>query len=321
MNIIYKHRLVSCSTQTHSKENIRHRKSKMPSFKNLRLKIDNSLLSNIDGCQISNNLKGKKVLKKKKVLDIYNSIYNNKNFLFFEKIENRLEHNNKNNKHKKGEIALSFCGGDKSLNKKMIDKFNSVKTNDCRIFTKYPDKNSNNIIVNKEKKNKEKKENKYRLINKQVYDLPLYNVSKILTNTHNKNSLLYNNMESSNCFDNSKNIDKFPIIFQKNDFDSTDIKKENDKILKNLFRSNCINKKKINKDILKMKCFNRNIFDKNKLFNCITKDNHIFFNNNLIESNLGKIYNEIKSIKKKVKKISKYSHNKTSDNLVLSNEY
>jgi hypothetical protein len=322
-NVILKHRLVSCSTQTHSKENIKNFKNKrMPSLKDLKLKINNfQFFNNNDiNYKISNNLKGKKILKKKKILDIYNSLYNSNSILSTEKKENQKINHNKS-KHKKGEIALSFTGND-SLNKIIITEMNIIKKNNFQIYKKIPDNISN---IN---------ENKYPLLNKQIYKLPLYNVRKILTNNMNKNNLLNchnnNDNEQLNKFEdlkvNSESIkENFPLITNNKNFDSTDIKKENQKILKDLFKRNCLNKKKINKNILRYNCLNKRAFDGNKLYNLMTQENNKYNNNNtkdLIESNIGiKINTELNSIKNKAKKLFIINHNKTSDNMILSNDF
>ena len=322
-NVILKHRLVSCSTQIHSKENIKNFKNKrMPSLKDLKLKISNfQFFNNNDiNYKISNNLKGKKILKKKKILDIYNSLYNSNSILSTEKKENQKINHNKS-KHKKGEIALSFAGND-SINKIIITEMNNIKKNNFQIYKKIPDNNSNIS------------EKKYPLLNKQIYKLPLYNVRKILTNNMNKNNLLNSNNnandnEQFNKFEdlkvNSESIkDNFPLITN-NNFDSTDIKKENQKILKDLFKRNCLNKKKINKNILRYNCLNKRAFDGNKLYNLMTQENNKFNINNtkyLIESSIGiKINTELNSIKNKAKKLFIINHNKTSDNMILSNDF
>ena len=322
-NVIFKHRLVSCSTQTHSKENIKNLKiNRIPSLKDLKLKINNfQFFNNNDiNYKISNNLKGKKILKKKKILDIYNSLYNSNSILLPEKKENKKINNNIS-KRKKGEIALSFAGND-SLNKIIITEMNNIKKNNFRIYKKIPD-NISNII-----------EKKYPLLNKQIYKLPLYNVRKILTNNMNKNNLLNshinnNDNEQFNKIEdikvNSESIkDNFPLITNNKNFDSTDIKKENQKILKDLFKRNCLNKKKINKNILRYNCLNKKAFDGNKLYNFMTQENNKFNNNtkDLIETNIGiQINTELNSIKNKVKKLFIINHNKTSDNMIVSNDF
>ena len=322
-NVIFKHRLVSCSTQTHSKENIKNLKNnRIPSLKDLQLKINNFQIfnSNDINYKISNNLKGKKILKKKKILDIYNSLYNSNSILTSGKKENKKINNNIC-KRKKGEIALSFAGNH-SLNKIIITEMNNIKKNNFRIYKKIPD-NISNIF-----------EKKYPLLNKPIYKLPLYNVRKILTNNMNKNNLLNSNNnandnEQFNKFEdlkvNSESIkDNFPLITN-NNFDSTDIKKENQKILKDLFKRNCLNKKKINKNILRYNCLNKRAFDGNKFYNFMTQENNKFNNNNakdLIESNIGiQINTELNSIKNKAKKLFIINHNKTSDNMILSNDF
>lgn len=313
MNVNIKHRLVSCSTQTNSKKNIKNLKnSRVPSLKNIRLKLDNfPFYNNDNNYKITNNLKGKKVLKKKKLLDIYNILYNSKSILSPDKKEIKKEIpklNNNKNKNKKGEIAISFEGADSS-NKIIITEMNNNKKNNFRIYKKLQD-NSNNII-----------ENKYPLLNKPIYKLPLYNVRKILTNNMEKNNLLYNNNELYNKYEDSKiNSDSikenFPIIQNNNNFDSTDIKKENAKILSDLFKRNCINKKKINKKILKTNYFSKKKLDENKLYNCITQENNKFFKNkDFFESN------ELNSIKNKARKLFINKNNKTSENMVLSNDF
>ena len=310
MNIVNKHRLVSCSTQTHSKNDIKILKiNRVPSLKNIKLKIDNFSNNKENKNIISNRLKGKKVLKKKKLLDIYNSLYNHTAFSP-QKKENSKIINNEIKNHKKGEISLSL-GEKESINKIIITEFNVSKKNNFRIIKKLNPKNRND----------------YPLINNQTYKLPLYNVRKILKNNH-KNYLLYNNDEHNiyedlNLNQNNMNYkEDLPIISKNNtNFDSTDIRKENEKIIKDLFRRNIINKKKINKKIFKINYFNKQVFEGKKISDFFYREKNQYFDNkDSNDSNkLFNIHTEIKSIKKNIKKL--YSHNKTSENMIIPNNF
>ena len=293
----------------------------MPSLKDIKLKIDNfPFYNNIEvEYKKSNNLKGKKILKKKKILELYNNLYNSNNSILSPKKKEEQKMNSNIRKHKKGEIALSFTGND-TLNKIIITEMNNIKKNNFRIYKKVPD-NISNIF-----------ENKYQLLNKQIYKLPLYNVKKILTDNINKNHSLYKNNDSEkiNKFEdlkiNSDNFkNSFPIIPNNKNFDSTDIKKENDKILKDLFKRNCLNRKKINKNILRINCLNKRAFEGNKMYNYFTQENNQCYNintNDLLETNNGiQINTELKILKNRAKKLFIFNHNKTSDNMILSNEF
>jgi len=334
MNLVSKHRLVSCSTQTQTQTQTQSvkdikikKKNRIPSLKNIKLKLDQLPYFNIpNNNRIPSHLKGKKVLKKKKLLDIYNNLYNNKNAFSQGKKENE-KNNSKNNKHKKGAIALSF-GGTESFNKIILSELNSNnKKNNFRIFKKI-----NNKILNILNNNDD---DKYPLLNRPVYELPLYNVSKILKNNNNNiKRIVYRNNDdekikqnnvyediniNNNYYINCK--EEFPLIMQtSNNFDSTDIKKDNEIILKDLFRKNCYNKKKTNKKLIKIHCFNKSIFNDKKIYNCATQENNKPFNeNDLIKSKIGKKLNtdiNCIKVKVKVKKLSNYNHNRTTDNII-----
>ena len=310
MNLFNIHRLVSCSTQTHSKKNIKNiRINKNPSFKNI--KIDDSQFYNIKiNNRYSSNLKGKKIIKKKRILELYNNLYNN-NDLSQDKSDNSKK-NIINENHKKGEISLSF-GGNDSLNKIVLNKIDFIKKHSFRILKKYPNNS----------KNRNDEECEYPLLNKNK--LPLYKVKKILKDNNN---ILYryndNFMEYNNLYNYEKTNEDFPIIAQgtkrTNTFDSIDIKKENDEIINDLFRKACLSKKKIDKKIIKINLFNKYFFPfKNENNYGRQVNNKFFIKRKIIDNHYPKLPTEIKAIKNKVKKL--YNHNRTSDNIGLSNEY
>ena len=315
MNIINKHRLVSCSTQTHSKKEIKILKNnRVPSLKNIKLKIDNSPFNNKENKNIiSNHLKGKKVLKKKKILDVYNSLYNH-SALSPEKKNNSKIINNKIKNHKKGEISLSL-GVQESINNIIITEFNIAKKNNYRIIKKLPPNISNR--------------NEYPLINNQTYGLPLYNVRKLLKNNLNQNHILYNKKDEHKINEdlnlNQNNInykEDLPIISKNNtNFDSIDIRKENEKIIRDLFRRNCVYKKKINKKILKMNIFKKQVLEEKKISNLLYREKNQYSNSKDSKDSFKgfNINTEIKYIKKNIKKL--YNHNKTSDNMLPKNNF
>ena len=312
MNLINRYHLVSCSTQTHSKKNIKSLiNNKNTSLKNI--KIDEPQCNIKTNIRISSNLKGKKIINKRKIIEIYNSIYNN--YIFSKDKDDNSKKNIVNENHKKGEISLSFEGND-SKNQIVLHKLDFTKSNNLRTFKKIPNNN--------EKKNDNCK---YPLLSKKKCELlPIYNVRKILKN-HN-NSLLSRNNGNDNFYNyektniNSKNEynEDFPTITKRNKntgtFDSTDIKKENDKIIKDLFSKNCLNRIKINKKIIKINVFNKNMFSHNHSRQI---NNRLFIQKRILDNNYTKIPSEIRAIKKKVKKL--YNHNRTSCNMILSNEY
>ena len=310
MNLVSKHRLVSCSTQTQSEKKIKVKeKDRIPSLKNIKLRLDQlPYYNNQNNKRIPSLLKGKKVLKKKKILDLYNNLYNSKEIFTPDKKIN-LSNNSNNNKHNKGEIALSF-GVKESPNQIIINGLNFNKKNNFRIIKKRLNYN----------------DEKCPLLNNQVYELPLYNVSKVLKN---KRMIIYrnNNKEQNNIYQeikinhhyNTKCKEEFPIITQNsNNFDSTEIKRDNDKILKDLFRKNCIINKKLNKKKVRQNFFKKSILDNKKLDNCFTQEKSKIYNdNNLIKSKINKKTTpKINCIKNKAKKLYNFKHNRTTDNII-----
>ena len=254
------------------------------------------------------------MLKKKKILDLYNNLYNSKEIFSPDKKIN-LSNNSNNNKHNKGEIALSF-GVKESPNQIIINGLNFNKKNNFRIIKK-------RLNYNLSHNNDEK----CPLLNNQVYELPLYNVSKVLKN---KRMIIYrnNNKEQNNIYQeikinhhyNTKCKEEFPIITQNsNNFDSTQIKRDNDKILKDLFRKNCIINKKLNKKNVRQNFFKKSILDNKKIYNYFTQEKSKIYNeNDLIKYKISqKLSTEINCIKSnKSNKINNFNHNKTTDNII-----
>jgi len=65
---------ISCSTQTQTnsaKNNNKIKKIRLPSYKDINLKIDSPSINN----QILNQLRGKKILKKNNLVELYNNLY------------------------------------------------------------------------------------------------------------------------------------------------------------------------------------------------------------------------------------------------------
>ena len=318
MNLFNKNHFVSCSTQTN--ENSKKLKNnRIPSLKNIRLKIEEPLFNIKINNKASSQLKGKKVLKKRKIIDIYNNIYyNSNNGLSTEKKDNKKKNRIKYNKHNKGEIALSF-GEKDSENKMNINDFDIIRKYNFKIIKKLPSNDLNNINDNV-------------LYNTETYELPLYNLSKILKNKNRNNLFEHSNYYyediKTNNNNNINNInykdrykENFPIIV-KNNFDSTDIRKENENIINDLFRRDCLNKKKISKKLIKINIFNKNSLNKQKNLNNYLSFGKKFFNNkDIIENSNIKMNTEINYIKHKVRQLYKFNHNKTSDHMALSNDY
>jgi hypothetical protein len=237
-NILNKRLLISCSTQTNVK-NKKSLRNRVTSCTNIKLKLDQSPSNNqFNNRIVSSHFKGKKLSKKKKKLDLYNNLFSNNNKLT-EKDD--FSHKIKNAKHENGKFTLLF-GGYESNNKPVI---NGHKLN---ILRKISMNNINNNIIF------DNKELKKRLIK-----LPIYNIKKLL----NKKNILLNGLSNNNtktCENNNmKSLyeavktnfkeklvnENFPMILnkEKNMNSCTDIKRNNNDIINNIFKRKLFNDK------------------------------------------------------------------------------
>jgi hypothetical protein len=243
---------------------------------NIKLKLDQSPSNNqFNNRIVSSHFKGKKLSKKKKKLDLYNNLFSNNNKLT-EKEDFSLRI--KNSKHKNGKLTLLFAGYE-SNNKPVI---NGYKLNILRKISM--NKINNDIIFD----NKE--------IKKKLIKLPIYNIKKLL----NKKNILLNGLSNNNiktCENNNmKSLyeavktnfkeklvnENFPIILnkKKNMNSCTDIKRNNNDIINNIFKRKLFN----NKTDLKVQYsknlnYNYNI-KLNKIPNCLSYESR-----NIIKKN------------------------------------
>jgi len=276
-NILNKRLLISCSTQTNVK-NKKSMRNRVTSCTNIKLKLDQSPSNNqFHNRIVSSHFKGKKLSKKKKKFDLYNNLYSNNNKLN-EKDDFSLKI--KNTKHKNGKFTLLFAGYETN-NKPVI---NGYKLN---ILRKISMNNVNNDIIfdNKE-------------IKKRFIKMPIYNVKKLL----NKKNILLNGLSNNNiktCENNNMQSlyevvktnykDKivngnFPLILnkKKNMKSCTDIKKNNNDIINNIFKRKLFN----NQSDLKIQYsknydYNYNYNSKqNRMPNCLSYENRNIMNKN-----------------------------------------
>jgi hypothetical protein len=309
MNTLNKNHLVSCYTQTPTNKKVKKLNNyRVPSLKSIKLKIDQTIVNENKN---QNQLKGKKIIKKKKLIDIYNKLYNNNLITQYKIKEKKIF--TKQNKHKKGQIALSF-GENESENKIIKNDCDIIKKTNYKMYTKYKTYNSNKNMKNL----------KQILLTNETYKLPIYKVRKILYKRNDQYLSEHSNEDNKtnniNCHINYKDKCKknLPII-TKNKFDSADVKKENEDTLNNLFRTNCLKKRiKINQNLLTIN-FKNNSNNKKKLKYCLSYGKKLFKKKDLMENNINKISTEINYIKNKVRQL--YYHDKTSDNIALSNDY
>ena len=302
-NILNKRLLISCSTQTNVK-NKKSLRNRVTSCTNIKLKLDQSPSNNqFNNRIVSSHFKGKKLSKKKKKFDLYNNLYSNSNKLN-EKDDFSLRI--KNTKHKNGKFTLLFAGYEQN-NRPVI---NGYKLN---ILRKISMNNINNDIIfdNKE-------------IKKRLFKLPIYNVKKLL----NKQNMLLNGLSNNNIktCENNNNMkslyevvktnykgklinENFPIILnkKKNMNSCTDIKKDHNDIINNIFKRKLFN----NKTDLKnhySKNYNYNYNSKeNKMPNCLSYENRNTINKNeAFHTNVvTRNPTEINQFKNKVNKKSK----------------
>ena len=326
---------ISCSTQTQTnsaKNNNKIKKIRLPSYKDINLKIDSPSINN----QILNQLRGKKILKKNNLVELYNNLYTFDNN---SKEKNNISIKIQNNRNKQGEISLSF-GKSNSHFENEINHLHTKKKDNFRILKKISSNNKNN-------KNNKSYDDKNLLLTKKLFKLPQYNVKKILksnvkddfvseNDTFNDKSLssnqkYLNEEDKSNIFSyiNYKESivkERFPKIANSNNrFElSNDIKKEFEDIT-NVFRRYNSNKKRIDDALLKIKNFNKNNLlhknpynqrfdDSKKIFNKIDL-NILKINKN--RKNISPTLMEKNLIRQKIRKvIDNFSHNNTDDNMI-----
>ena len=326
---------ISCSTQTQTnsaKNKNKVKKIRLPSYKDIKLKIDTPSINN----QILNQLRGKKILKKNNLIELYNNLYTFNNI---SKEKDNISIKMANNRNKQGEISLSF-GKSKTNFGNEINNLHFEKKDNFRILKKISSNNKNN-------KNNKSYDDKNLLLTKKLFKLPQYNVKKILksnvkydfsseNDTFNDKTLslkqkYLNEEDKTNILsyiNYKENISKesFPkIISNNNNFElSNDIKKDFEEI-SNVFRRYSSNKKRIDNAFLKIKHFNKNNLlhknpynqrfdDSKKIFN---KIDYKFLNINKNRKNISPTFMEKNLIKHKIKKvIDNFNHNNTDDNMI-----
>ena len=326
---------ISCSTQTQTnsaKNKNKIKKLRLPSYKDIKLKIDCPSIN----AQILNQLRGKKILKKNNLIELYNNLYTFNNIL---KEKDNISIKIQNNRNKQGEISLSF-GKSNSHFENEINHLHIKKKDNFRNLKKISSNNKNN-------KNNKSYDEKNLLLTKKLFKLPQYNVKKILisnvkgdflseNDTFNDKSLspnpkYLNEDDKTNILSNinyKENIAKesLPKITNSNNRFKlpNDIKKGFEEI-SNVFRRYSSNKKRIDNALLKIKNFNKNNLlhknpynqrfdDSKKIFNKI--DLNILKNNNN-RRNISPTLMEKNLIKQKIKKvIANFNHNNTDDNIL-----
>lgn len=317
-----KSNFISCSTQTQTQTNSdrnenKIKKIKLPSYKDLKLKIDGPSINT----RILNQLRGKKILKKNNLIELYNNIYTyNNNSKEKDNISIKIQ----NNRNKQGEISLSF-GKSNSLFENGLNKFHIKKKDSLRVLKKISSNNKNN-------KSNKSYDDKNFLLTKKLFKLPQYNVKKILKSNVkdyylNENDIfnfrsLSPNQKYLNDEDKTNILsyinykekiakESFPKIKNNNNkFElSNDIKKDFEEI-SNVFRRNSSNKKRIDNALLRINNFNKNnmlhknpynqrIDDSEKIFNKIDLKISKFNKN---RKNISPTIMEKNLIKQKIKK-------------------
>ena len=333
-----KNNFISCSTQTQTnsaKNENKVKKTRLASYKDIKLKIDTPSIKN----QILNQLRGKKILKKNNLIELYNNLYTFNNI---SKEKDNISIKIKNNRNKKGEISLSF-GASKTNFGNEINHLHFKKIDNFRILKKISSNNKN-------KKNNKSYDEKNLLLTKKLFKLPQYNLKKILksnvkddfpneNNAFNDKTLslkqkYLNEEDKTNILsyiNYKENIPKesFPKITNNNNKLelSNEIKKNYEEI-SNVFRRYSSNKKRIDNALLKIKHFNKNnllhknpynqrFVDSKKIFNKIDLK---FLNINKNRKNISPTFMEKNMIKHKIKKvIDNFSHNNTDDNIIKLN--
>jgi len=326
---------ISCSTQTQTssaKNENKIKKIRLPSYKDIKLKIEGPSINT----RILSQLRGKKILKKNNLIELYNNLYTFNNI---SKEKDSLSIKVQNNRNKQGEISLSF-GISNSHFENELNQLHVKKKDNFRIFKKLSANNKNN-------KNNKSYDDKNLLLTKKLFKLPQYNVKKILKSNIkddflNENDTFYDKSLSPNqkyLYEEDKanilsyinykeNIVKesFPkIINNNNKFESSnDIKKDYEE-MSNVFRRYNSNRKRIDNGLVKIKNFNKNnLLNKNPYNQRIDDSQKIFNKINLKILNSNKNRNispklmEKNLIKKKIKKvIANLNHNNTNDNNMI----
>lgn len=314
MDKLRKNKLTHCSIQTQTGEfNKNISKNRMPSYKDLNLRIGTSsfYFNNLNnGNRTTNQLRGKKVMKKKEY-DLYNE-YINKTISRKKKC-NIIK--SQSISHEKGQIILSFSGR-KSINRRVFNEFDLNKKHMTLISRKLLKNNITYLNNN---------------LNKKKYKLPLFNIKKLL-NINNNNDLSY---ECNNIFDNGqKNIyEEIKTDNNINTINSNEKKfKENFPTISshnNLFTTPNIRKDKSNKlfnDYLKINLSYINRFKNNfdihkKLYGCASYENNKFFKKfNKINYKNDNGIKEINSIRNNIKLLL-YNYNKKKANNNISKNY
>ena len=275
MNRLKKKYLISSSTQTQTQTDKKDKKllkNRILSYQDIRLKLEQSpiYIQNLSNSnRIQNQLKGKKILKKK-VFDLY-SIYINST-TSKEKNYNTINSKSGNNIHKKGNIFLSFG------NNQTIDRKNNVH-----------DLKNNFLICRKIFFNDKANNTYYKNNNKKIFKLfPICNIKKTLNSNNTINGFYINNKTDNrkknqfeeiqtNSHSNYKNknyrekliMRNFPSILKSRNFkSSTNIKKDNELIV-DFFRKKIFKKNK-----------NINYFNDHKRLNsCESYENYFNINN------------------------------------------
>ena len=325
---------ISCSTQTQinsAKNKNKMKKLRLPSYKDINLKIDSPSINN----QILNQLRGKKILKKNNLIELYNNLYTFNNN---SKEKNCISIKIQNNRNKQGEISLSF-GKSNSRFENELNPFHMNKNDNFRILKKISSHNKNN-------KNNKSYDDKNLLLTKKLFKLPQYNVKKILKSnvkddllsendifndkTLSPNKKYLNEEDKTNIFSyinykESISKENFPKIANNNRFElSNDIKKDFEEI-SNVFRRYNSNKKRIDNALQKIKNFNKNNLLQKNPYNQRFDDSKKIFNkidlkilkNNKNRKNISPTFMEKNLIKQKIKKvIANFSHNNTDDNMI-----
>ena len=314
MDKLRKNKLTHCSIQTQTGEfNKNISKNRMPSYQDLNLRVGTSsfYFNNLNnGNRTTNQLRGKKVMKKKEY-DLYNE-YINKTISRKKKC-NIIK--SQSISHEKGQIILSFSGR-KSINRRVFNEFDLNKKHMTLISRKLLKNNITYLNNN---------------LNKKKYKLPLFNIKKLL-NINNNNDLSY---ECNNIFDNGqKNIyEEIKTDNNINTINSNEKKfKENFPTISshnNLFTTPNIRKDKSNKlfnDYLKINLSYINRFKNNfdihkKLYGCASYENNKFFKKfNKINYKNDNGIKEINSIRNNIKLLL-YNYNKKKANNNISKNY
>ena len=293
---------ISCSTQTQinsAKNKNKMKKLRLPSYKDINLKIDSPSINN----QILNQLRGKKILKKNNLIELYNNLYTFNNN---SKEKNCISIKIQNNRNKQGEISLSF-GKSNSRFENELNPFHMNKNDNFRILKKISSHNKNN-------KNNKSYDDKNLLLTKKLFKLPQYNVKKILKSNVKDDFLSENDIFNDKTISPNKKYlkeeDKTNIFSYINYKES--ISKEN---FPKIANNNRFELKNFNKNnLLQKNPYNQRFDDSKKIFNKIDLK---ILKNNKNRKNISPTFMEKNLIKQKIKKvIANFSHNNTDDNMI-----